>query len=239
MAVPDADADWATCPDYECEPCQFPPNCPHYNFTGVVDIICSYKAQLCEQLRLEHRACRKARGRMCKPVQIKTRTVCTREIDREWGKKCEEEKAKIDAGLADLRAQLAALKKLRGGGDRVLAPPRPSPSRSPRTRSRAARTARFSSRATSRRSRAGGSAGQEVPQGAPGGASQGAREEMLTDPNPAGAMQASLGNAKNAAAELLGEDSSTPTPPRRARGARRVQRRAGGARRTDCRSSRS
>ena len=35
-----------------------------------------------------------------------------------------------------------------------------------------------------------------------------AREKkMLTDPNPAGAMQASLGNAKNAAAELLGEDS--------------------------------
>ena len=209
MAVPDADADWATCPDYECEPCQFPPNCPHYNFTGVVDIICSYKAQLCEQLRLEHRACRKARGRMCKPVQIKTRTVCTREIDREWGKKCEEEKAKIDAGLADLRAQLAALKKLRGGGDcGCAAPPAPEPEPVTADSFTCGADGEIQLKSDVEAKSSGWFGGGKKSRKERREERRRAREKkMLTDPNPAGAMQASLGNAKNAAAELLGEDS--------------------------------
>lgn len=122
--IPDAPDTWAQCPDYECVPCTgYKPRdvCPHNNFTGVHDIICGYKYELCEQLRLEHRACRKARGRMCKPVGKKTRTVCTREVSREWGEKCAGDAAKIDSGLADLRDQLAALKKLQrsmdNGGD--------------------------------------------------------------------------------------------------------------------------
>ena len=124
--IPDAPETWAQCPDYECTPCKSKSSrneaCPHGNFTGIGDIICGYKDELCEQLRLQHRACRKARGRMCKPVGVRTRTVCTREVDREWGEKCAEDASKIDSGLNDLRDQLAALKKLKrsldnGGGD--------------------------------------------------------------------------------------------------------------------------
>ena len=84
--IPDAPETWAQCPDYECTPCKSKSSrteaCPHGNFTGIGDIICGYKDELCEQLRLQHRACRKARGRMCKPVGTRTRTVCTREVDR-------------------------------------------------------------------------------------------------------------------------------------------------------------
>ena len=79
--IPDAPETWAQCPDYECTPCKSKSSrneaCPHGNFTGIGDIICGYKDELCEQLRLQHRACRKARGRMCKPVGVRTRTVCT------------------------------------------------------------------------------------------------------------------------------------------------------------------
>ena len=89
--IPDAHETWAQCPDYECTPCKSKSSrteaCPH-NFTGIGEIICGYKDELCEQLRLQHRACRKARGRICKPVGVRTRTVCTREVDREWGERC-------------------------------------------------------------------------------------------------------------------------------------------------------
>lgn len=115
VAVPETQMDWAECPDYDCEPCKHPPGCPPTNFTGIDHIICAYKNELCNTLRLEHRACRKARGRMCRPVGKRTRTVCTREVSREWGKKCDEDKQKLDTGLADLKDQLATLNNLKRG----------------------------------------------------------------------------------------------------------------------------
>ena len=113
VEVPQNQMDWVECPDYDCEPCKHPPGCPPTNFTGVDHIICAYKNELCNTLRLEHRACRKARGRLCRPVGKRTRTVCTREISREWAKKCDEDKQKLDNGLADLKDQLAALNSLK------------------------------------------------------------------------------------------------------------------------------
>ena len=117
VKIHDAPPDtWAQCPDYECAPCKGKHGrdaCPHHNFTGVRDIICGYRNELCERLRVEHRACRKARGRICKPVGKRTRTVCTREVSREWGEKCAEDRGKIDSGLDGLRDQLTALRKLR------------------------------------------------------------------------------------------------------------------------------
>ena len=86
---------------------------PSRELHGVDHIICAYKNELCNTLRLEHRACRKARGRLCRPVGKRTRTVCTREISREWAKKCDEDKQKLDNGLADLKDQLAALNSLK------------------------------------------------------------------------------------------------------------------------------
>lgn len=114
----------ATCVDYTCTPCKNPGTTPQdqlANLTGVTTIICSYKYEICNRLRVEHRACRKAQGRVCKPVVKKVKQVCTRDVNRTWTKKCDEEAAKLDAGIDDLLSQLDALRRLRdsmaGGGN--------------------------------------------------------------------------------------------------------------------------
>jgi hypothetical protein len=56
--------------DYTCTPCKgvsAPWEHPT-NFTGIATIVCSYKYDLCTRLRVEHRTCRKAQSRVCKPV---------------------------------------------------------------------------------------------------------------------------------------------------------------------------
>ena len=81
----------AACPDYTCNPCKFDEKCPPVNFTGITSIICSYKYDVCDRLRGEHRACLKAQARMCRPVEKQVKTVCTKEVKRAWTKKCKED----------------------------------------------------------------------------------------------------------------------------------------------------
>ena len=100
----------AACPDYTCNPCKFDEKCPPVNFTGITSIICSYKYDVCDRLRVEHRACLKAQARMCRPVEKQVKTVCTKVVNRA---KCKEDEEKLDAGLKDLMAQLDALRALK------------------------------------------------------------------------------------------------------------------------------
>ena len=115
----------AACPDYTCNPCKFDEKCPPVNFTGITSIICSYKYDVCDRLRVEHRACRKAQARMCRPVEKQVKTVCTKEVNRAWTKKCKEDEEKLDAGLKDLMAQLDALRALKPGNCGCAAPEPP------------------------------------------------------------------------------------------------------------------
>ena len=115
----------AACPDYTCNPCKFDEKCPPVNFTGITSIICSYKYDVCDRLRVEHRACVKAQARMCRPVEKQVKTVCTKEVKRAWTKKCKEDEEKLDAGLKDLMAQLDALRALKPCAP--CAAPKPAP----------------------------------------------------------------------------------------------------------------
>ena len=97
--------------DYTCTPCAGPKwERPPNNFTGIESIICSYKYDICTRLRIEHRTCRKAQARVCKPVPRKVKKVCTREVNRT---RCAADDARMKDGLADLLSQLDALRNLR------------------------------------------------------------------------------------------------------------------------------
>jgi len=108
------------CPSYKYEPCKAPHVAPWdhpNNFTGVYTILCKYKYDICTQLRLEHRACRKAHSRQCAPVPKKNAVNCARSVSRNWNKSwkkaCKDEHTLLMEKYASLEEQLRKLKAMR------------------------------------------------------------------------------------------------------------------------------
>ena len=67
--------------------------------------ICAYKNERAARFvwNTAHVA-RRADG--CVDRSVSARARCAREISREWAKKCDEDKQKLDNGLSDLKDQL-------------------------------------------------------------------------------------------------------------------------------------
>jgi len=198
----------AACPDYTCNPCKFDEKCPPVNFTGITSIICSYKYDVCDRLRVEHRACRKAQARMCRPVEKQVKTVCTKEVNRAWTKKCKEDEEKLDAGLKDLMAQLDALRALKPGNCGCAAPEPP-----PETYTQESFTCGSDGEVTLKPDAIGGGE-VDTKGGWFGGGSDSKKEKKNRrgkSPNPVMAAQLRLAKLRDTTADLLVDDEEAVT----------------------------
>lgn len=108
------------CPGYTCKACEGfkPPWDPTSDFKGIEKIICKYKYDICSELRLQHRACRKAHSRMCAAVpKGRNAANCARAMSRDlsklWKKECKEEHARLTDQHEELEEQLKKLKRMR------------------------------------------------------------------------------------------------------------------------------
>lgn len=122
------------CPeDVECERCAAPLNAAPFrapvNLTGVRVIGCRYRADVCDALREESKACKRHARSLCgeQDTRAQAKTKCKREMNRAWKTRCKEERtmmvSRADGALKRFLEVLENLKRARakraagGAGD--------------------------------------------------------------------------------------------------------------------------
>ena len=92
-----------TCPEteVECERCPAPLNTGPFhapvNLTGVRVIGCRYRADVCDALREETKACKRHARSLCaeRDARAQAKAKCRRVLNRAWKTKCKEQRTTL------------------------------------------------------------------------------------------------------------------------------------------------
>ena len=109
------------CPEEpDCERCDAPLNVGPFhvpaNLTAMRAVSCRYRAEACDALREETKACRRAERALCGEFDARERAKkkCRREVNRSWKTRCKEDRAVMVTRAEGAKKQfLTLLEKLR------------------------------------------------------------------------------------------------------------------------------
>jgi hypothetical protein len=107
------------CPeaDEECERCAAPLHSGGFtapvNLTGVEVIACRYRAEMCDALREETKACKRKARAVCgeRDTREGAKTKCKREVNKAWKMQCNEQRTAMVSRVKAVKTRFAALQE--------------------------------------------------------------------------------------------------------------------------------